>query len=467
MGTGRAGGRLRRDGTIWPGRRGDASRVAAARLGGGRAGKRAGGLGAAVVVVEVVVVVNVKRSRGPEGAEDEEGRGRGGTRGREKGLRSWLRGEGEGERIVVVNKKKTTGWASCRSLLGGELHHRMGWAEGRFFPLNCWRCRACACLWTFCPYSAGRAETLRPGTVGAWILGEILGWKGGVLQLAAAGEGGASPRRLQSPHCQQRRARGLGCCSCKVPVHVVWLGTGTHVAFPGTLHRSSFRPVCCSPAAGFRFPPLPAAVSLLLQPPPPSAPLLPLPQLYRCGPRGAALLVSQPTIKPQPNFGRLTLGGGGRGRAWFAAKARQANDGTSGWKVRRAVALQAHQAKSKPSAFSSWPAAVGPLLAAEALRHPPTSETQTLEAAIRRTGLAQCAWLLPRPDRQAQEASKQPSKLEHSSARPARPAASPGLANLLPLPQPSKASPIPRPRALIRSFICTDVREPPSATLSS
>lgn len=208
-------------------------------------------------------------------------------------------------------------------------------------------------------------------------------------------------------------------------------------------------------------------MSLLLQPPPPSAPLLPLPQLYRCGPRGAALLVSQPTIKPQPNFGRLTLGGGGRGRAWFAAKARQANDGTSGWKVRRAVALQAHQAKSKPSAFSSWPAAVGPLLAAEALRHPPTSETQTLEAAIRRTGLAQCAWLLPRPDRQAQEASKQPSQLEHSSARPARPAASPGLANLLPLPQPSKASPIPRPRALIRSFICTDVREPPSATLSS
>lgn len=209
-------------------------------------------------------------------------------------------------------------------------------------------------------------------------MGEILGWKGGVLQLAAAGEGGASRRRLQSPHCQQRRARGLGCCSCKVPVHVVWLGTGTHVAFPGTLHRSSFRPVCCSPAAGFRFPPLPAAVSLLLQPPPPSAPLLPLPQLYRCGPRGAALLVSQPTLKPQPNFGRLTLGGGGRGRAWFAAKARQANDGTSGWKVRRAVALQAHQAKSKPSAFSSWPAAVAPLLAAEALRHPPTSETQTL-----------------------------------------------------------------------------------------
>lgn len=367
----------------------------------------------------------------------------------------------------MVNKKKRQDGPLVARYSGGN--STIGWGGQRagFSPSTA----GAAVLVLVCGRFARTVRAARkPYVQGLWghgYWGRSWAGRGGVLQLAAAGEGGASPRRLQSPHCQQRRARGLGCCSCKVPVHVVWLGTGTHVAFPGTLHRSSFRPVCCSPAAGFRFPPLPAAVSLLLQPPPPSAPLLPLPQLYRCGPRGAALLVSQPTIKPQPNFGRLTLGGGGRGRAWFAAKARQANDGTSGWKVRRAVALQAHQAKSKPSAFSSWPAAVGPLLAAEALRHPPTSETQTLEAAIRRTGLAQCAWLLPRPDRQAQEASKQPSKLEHSSARPARPAASPGLANLLPLPQPSKASPIPRPRALIRSFICTDVREPPSATLSS
>ena len=129
MGTGRAGGRLRRDGTIWPGRRGDASRVAAARLGGGRAGKRAGGLGAAVVVVEVVVVVNVKRSRGPEGAEDEEGRGRGGTRGREKGLRSWLRGEGEGERIVVVNKKKRQDGPLVARYSGGN--STIGWGGQR------------------------------------------------------------------------------------------------------------------------------------------------------------------------------------------------------------------------------------------------------------------------------------------------------------------------------------------------